>query len=101
VGEASADAVTVEVKKDVARRELFPSIGIELSTPACSNAGRQNTIASALADARALAGGAATDILSHPNGNEYNTYFGGNTQSDIWFNMDRIAGDLSSSGVRQ
>ncbi|KAK7044460.1 neutral protease 2 [Favolaschia claudopus] len=95
------DPISVKVTKDVAKRELIP-LARRVSTPTCSDGGRLQTLQNSLADARALAGGAATDILSHPNGAEYTTYFGGNTQSDIWFNMDRIAGDLSSeSGDRK
>ncbi|KAJ6583024.1 hypothetical protein DFH09DRAFT_1029491 [Mycena vulgaris] len=89
-------AVAVEVTHDVAKRALVPL----LSTPTCEDGGRLQVLTNALADARARAGGAATDILSHPNGPEYTTYFGGNVQSDIWFNMDKIAGDLASSGTR-
>lgn len=91
--------ITVAITKDVKNRELIP-LHRRQSTPKCSNSGRQSTIASTLADARALAGGAATDINSHPSSTEYNTYFGGNTQSDIWYNFDRIAGDLAVNGVR-
>ncbi|KAJ7879632.1 hypothetical protein B0H14DRAFT_3772922 [Mycena olivaceomarginata] len=89
--QVKADAVAVEVTHDVAKRELVP--GNARAPPLDAD--------DALANARSLAGGAATDILSHPNGVEYSTYFGGNTQSDIWFNLDRIAGDLASSGTRQ
>jgi deuterolysin len=100
--QVKTDAVAVEVTHDVAKRELVPgALERRLSTPTCADAGRLQILRDALANARSLAGGAATDILSHPNGVEYSTYFGGNTQSDIWFNLDRIAGDLASSGTRQ
>ncbi|KAJ7704181.1 hypothetical protein B0H14DRAFT_3028948 [Mycena olivaceomarginata] len=95
------DAVAIEVTNDVAKRELFPLVR-RVSTPTCSDSGRLQLLKDSLTYARSLAGGAATDILSHPNGPEYTSYFGGNTQSDIWFNMDRIAGDLTSeSGDRK
>jgi hypothetical protein len=46
-------------------------------------------------------GGAAADIRSHPSGPEYSSYFGGDNDDTIWYNMDRIAGDLSDrSGDR-
>lgn len=99
----TTDAITVEVTSDVSKRELFPlhRRSTDLSTPTCSDSGRLQAITVALSYARSLAGGAATDINSHPNGPEYTTYFGGNTQSDIWYNFDRIAGDLPSSGTRK
>lgn len=89
--------VEINVAKDVQKRLLLPP---DLSNPQCSNAGRLQFIRDALTSARALAGGAATDIRSHPNSAEFNTYFGGNSQDDIWFRMDIIAGDLPSSGTR-
>ncbi|KAJ7249357.1 Deuterolysin metalloprotease family-domain-containing protein [Mycena rebaudengoi] len=89
----------IEVQSDVKKRELVP-LERRQSTPTCADGGRQNVIATALAGARALAGGAAADIRSHPNSNEFNTYFGGNSQDDIWFRHDIIAGDLASSGTR-
>ncbi|KAK7042525.1 neutral protease 2 [Favolaschia claudopus] len=94
------DAVEVSVTHDVAKRELIP-LERRLSTPTCSNSGRLSVLQNSLSDARARAGGAATDIRSHPNGPEYTSYFGGNKQDDIWYNFDRIAGDLSSSGTRK
>ncbi|KAJ7071948.1 hypothetical protein C8F01DRAFT_1101947 [Mycena amicta] len=96
----ATDAVSVEVTHDVSKRELFP-LDRRTSTPVCSDSGRLQILKDSLSYGRSLAGGAASDILSHPNGPEYTTYFGGNTQSDIWYNMDRIAGDLSNeSGDR-
>ncbi|KAJ7091931.1 hypothetical protein B0H15DRAFT_948128 [Mycena belliarum] len=91
--------VSVEVTRDVAKRELIP-LERRLSTPSCGDGGRLQVIRDSLSYARSLAGGAATDIRSHPNGPEYSTYFGGNNQDDIWFGMDKIAGDLASSGTR-
>ncbi|KAJ6508105.1 hypothetical protein DFH09DRAFT_1436914 [Mycena vulgaris] len=93
------DAVEIEVTHDVAKRELVP-LARRLSTPSCADSGRLQTLTDSLSYARSLAGGAATDIQSHPNGPEYTSYFAGNVQNDIWFNMDRIAGDLASSGTR-
>ncbi|KAJ7589099.1 hypothetical protein C8J56DRAFT_30422 [Mycena floridula] len=89
----------IDVNGDVKKRELV-SLERRQSTPTCSDGGKQNVIATALAGARALAGGAATDIQSHPASAEFNTYFGGNSDDDIWFRMDIIAGDLPSSGTR-
>ncbi|KAJ7497787.1 hypothetical protein FB451DRAFT_1121542 [Mycena latifolia] len=97
--QVATDAVAVEVTHDVAKRELVP-LARRLSTPTCADSGRLQILTDSLSYARSLAGGAATDINSHPSGPEYTTYFGGNVQSDIWFNMDRIAGDLASSGTR-
>ncbi|KAK7042507.1 neutral protease 2 [Favolaschia claudopus] len=94
------DAVEVSVTHDVAKRELIP-LERRLSTPTCSDSGRLQVLKDSLSYARSLAGGAATDINSHPNGPEYTSYFAGNKQSDIWYNMDRIAGDLASSGTRK
>lgn len=85
--------------KDVAKRSLT-GLQRRLSTPSCSDGGRRQVIADALASARSLAGGAATDIQTHPTSSEFNTYFGGNSQDDIWYRHDIIAGDLSSSGTR-
>jgi len=90
-------AINVEVTHDVKKREL---IYRRLSTPQCSDAGRLQIITDSLSYARSLAGGAATDIRSHPNSVEFNTYFGGNSQDDIWYRLDIIAGDLASSGTR-
>ncbi|KAF5384104.1 hypothetical protein D9615_003344 [Tricholomella constricta] len=90
-------AVDIEITSDVQKRLLFPP---SLSHPQCSDAGRLQIIRDSLTVARALAGGAATDIRSHPNSAEFNTYFGGNSRDDIWYRMDIIAGDLASSGTR-
>ncbi|KAF8067649.1 hypothetical protein FPV67DRAFT_1780706 [Lyophyllum atratum] len=92
-----APAVTVKVTDDVQKRLLLaPS----LSTPQCSDGGKQAVISDSLAGARAMAGGAASDIRTHPTSSEFNTYFAGNSQDTIWYRMDIIAGDLSSSGTR-
>ncbi|KAF5380104.1 hypothetical protein D9615_006124 [Tricholomella constricta] len=91
------DPVKVEITHDVEKRELlYP----RLSNPQCSDAGRLQIIRDSLTLARSLAGGAATDIRSHPNSAEFNTYFAGNSQDEIWWRMDIIAGDLASSGTR-
>ena len=113
--EVESKPVSVEITSDVAsRKELKPL----LSTPSCSDASRQQLIASTLSDARAAAGGtsfdplslsshinymytgAATDIQSHPTSSQFRTYFGNNAWNTPWYTLDRIAGDLSSSGVR-
>ncbi|KAF7315833.1 Neutral protease 2 [Mycena indigotica] len=79
---------------------FFP-LQARTSTPVCGDAGKLQIIKDSLSYGRSLAGGAASDIKTHPNSAEFNTYFGGNNQNDIWYNMDRIAGDLSSiSGDR-
>jgi len=89
--------VTVQVSQAAQKREqLYP----RLSHPQCADAGRQQIITDSLTYARSLAGGAATDIQTHPNSAEFNSYFGGNAQSDIWYRLDIIAGDLASSGTR-
>ena len=80
----------VEVTDSLASESLFGDVSSFVSTPVCSDGGRRTTITDSLRYARSLAGGAATDILSHPNGPQYNRYFGGNTQSDIWYNFDRV-----------
>ncbi|KAG5644344.1 hypothetical protein DXG03_008641 [Asterophora parasitica] len=91
-----APAVIVEVTDDVQKRLLLsPS----LSNPTCSDGNKLNVIRTSLAEARAMAGGAATDIKSHPNSAEFKTYFGNNNRDDIWWRMDIIAGDLASSGT--
>ncbi|KIY62244.1 hypothetical protein CYLTODRAFT_459155 [Cylindrobasidium torrendii FP15055 ss-10] len=101
-----ADPVNFVVTDNTKTDQLFNSLPPKgqpqpaLSTPTCSDGTKLQLIKDSLAYARSLAGGAATDINSHPNGAEYNRYFGGNTQSDIWYNFDRIAGDLPSAGTR-
>ncbi|KAF8067648.1 hypothetical protein FPV67DRAFT_1780705 [Lyophyllum atratum] len=90
-------AIQVEVTDDVQKREqLYP----RLSTPQCADGGRLQVLRDSLTYARSLAGGAASDIRTHPNSAEYNSYFGGNSQDDIWYRHDIIAGDLASSGTR-
>uniref|UniRef100_A0A0W0FND5 Uncharacterized protein n=1 Tax=Moniliophthora roreri TaxID=221103 RepID=A0A0W0FND5_MONRR len=66
------------------------------STPMCSDGGKRQTIADSLRYAKSLAGGAATDIQTHPNGPQYERYFGRNSQPEIWWNLDVVAGDLTS-----
>ncbi|KAJ7661683.1 hypothetical protein B0H17DRAFT_953566, partial [Mycena rosella] len=99
--QVATDAVAVQVTHDVAKRALVPGLERRLSTPTCADSRRLQILTDSLSYARSLAGGAATDIRSHPNGPEYTSYFAGNSQDDIWFNMDRIAGDLASSGTRR
>ncbi|KAG6855466.1 hypothetical protein H0H87_002419, partial [Tephrocybe sp. NHM501043] len=90
-------AVKVEVTNDVKKREFLQR---RLSTPSCADSGRKQIITDSLSYARSLAGGAATDIQTHPTSSEFTTYFGGNSQDDIWYRHDIIAGDLASSGTR-
>ncbi|GLB39267.1 putative secreted metalloproteinase that allows assimilation of proteinaceous substrates [Lyophyllum shimeji] len=92
-----APPVIVQVTDDVQKR---PLLSPSLSTPTCSDAGKLAVIRDSLAGARAMAGGAATDIRTHPTSSEFTTYFGGNSQDEIWWRMDIIAGDLASSGTR-
>ncbi|GLB39269.1 putative secreted metalloproteinase that allows assimilation of proteinaceous substrates [Lyophyllum shimeji] len=89
-------AINVQVTHDVKKREFYR----RQSTPTCSDSGRLQILTDSLSYARSLAGGAATDIRSHPTSAEFNTYFGGNSQDDIWYRLDIIAGDLPSSGTR-
>ncbi|KAK7001704.1 neutral protease 2 [Favolaschia claudopus] len=98
--QVEVDAVEVNVAHDVAKREVFP-LERRASTPTCGNSARLTVLKNALSDARVRAGGAASDINTHPNSAEFKTYFGGNKQADIWYNFDRIAGDLASSGTRK
>jgi deuterolysin len=89
--------VKVKVTHDVQKRTL---VAPSLSNPQCSDAGHLQVLRDSLTYARSLAGGAATDIRSHPTSAEWNTYFGGNNLDDIWYRHDIIAGDLASSGTR-
>jgi len=96
----AADPLAVTVKSDVETRDLFP-ISIETSTPTCGDAGRLQVLRDSLTYARSMAGGAAADIRTHPNGAEWNAYFAGDDHDEIWYRMDTIAGDLDDrSGVR-
>ncbi|KAH8823511.1 Deuterolysin metalloprotease family-domain-containing protein [Flagelloscypha sp. PMI_526] len=87
--------VTVEITS------IDSEVGIEQTTPQCSNdSGKLSQLQGALAEARALAGGAASDTRTHPNSSPITRYFGGGNRDTIWYNLDRIAGDLPSSGTR-
>lgn len=97
---SEAISVEIEITEDVAQRPVFPPLN-QLSTPVCNDANRKNFIAAALSEARALAGGAAADIRSRPNSAQYTSYFNNNNRDDVWYNFDRIAGDLASSGSRR
>ncbi|KAI3606072.1 neutral protease 2 [Moniliophthora roreri] len=95
-----SNAVEVTVESDLTFNHLFSGAdGLvpSVSTPRCSDARKLQLLVDALKYARSLAGGAATDIRSHPTGPEYTRYFGGNNQDDIWYNLDRVAGDLTSN----
>ncbi|KAL0580034.1 hypothetical protein V5O48_001968 [Marasmius crinis-equi] len=95
--------VDVTVTDSLTFAPFFTSLGqkgeIEpfVSTPVCSDGGRKTTITDSLTYARSLAGGAATDIKNNPGGTHFTRYFGGNNVNDIWFNLDRVAGDQTSS----
>ncbi|TFK97313.1 Deuterolysin metalloprotease family-domain-containing protein [Pterulicium gracile] len=96
-----AASVDVEVNGDVAKRTVFPeTASLRTSTPVCSNASRKNYLGAALSEARAVAGGAAANIRQSPNSANFKTYFNNHNRNDIWYNFDRIAGDLASSGNR-
>ncbi|KAL0065965.1 hypothetical protein AAF712_007093 [Marasmius tenuissimus] len=89
----NSDAVEVQVTDDLSFSPFFVPEA-SLSTPTCSDGGRLGVITEALRYARSLAGGAATDIkTTNPNGPRFQRYFGGNNNQDIWFNLDRVAGD--------
>ncbi|TFL03478.1 Deuterolysin metalloprotease family-domain-containing protein [Pterulicium gracile] len=96
-----AASVDVEVTDDVSKRSLFPeSANLRTSTPVCNDANRRNYLAASLTEARAVAGGAAANIRQSPNSANFATYFNNHNRNDIWYNFDRIAGDLASSGNR-
>ncbi|EEB94754.1 hypothetical protein MPER_06383, partial [Moniliophthora perniciosa FA553] len=89
-----SNTVEVTVESDLAFNHLFTPVesdGLErrVSTPRCSDGSKLQLLVDSLKYARSLAGGAATDIRSHPTGPEYTRFFGGNNQNDIWFNFDR------------
>jgi deuterolysin len=71
------------------------------TTPTCNDSGRRDILAATLSEARALAGGAASDVRNHPNSGAFNDYFGNSNRDTIWWNFDRIAGDLSVNGDRK
>ncbi|KAJ8089353.1 hypothetical protein PM082_014601 [Marasmius tenuissimus] len=95
-----ADPVSVEVKDDVSFRSLVAPTA-SLSTISCGDTGRAQILRDSLSSARSLAGGAATDIRSHPNSDTWNKFFGGADHDTVWYRFDIIAGDLASSGTRQ
>ncbi|TFK98451.1 hypothetical protein BDV98DRAFT_533901 [Pterulicium gracile] len=101
---AESESVSVEVTDDVSKRFVFPedagSVGLRTSTPVCSDTNRRNFLAASLSEARAVAGGAAANIRQSPNSARLNTYFGNANRDDLWYNFDRVAGDLASSGNR-
>jgi deuterolysin len=73
---------------------------IEQTTPSCADGNRQNILAASISEARALAGGGATDVRSHPNSGQFGAYFGNSNRDTVWYLLDRIAGDLPENGVR-
>jgi deuterolysin len=87
--------LNVEVNSvDVEVTEVEETFGTQTTTPTCSDSGQKALLATILAEARALAGGAATDINSHPNSGQFATYFGNNDRGAVWWQFDAIAGDL-------
>lgn len=72
----SLPKVEVEVTEDVATRDAMP-VSAQLSTPSCSDAGKNGIIARSLTEGRAMAGGAASDLRTHPDSGAWNAYFGG------------------------
>ena len=96
----AVDPLTVTVKSNVQKRHLFP-FSAQTSTPTCGDAGRLQVLRESLSYARSMAGGAASDIRTHPDGAEWNNQFGGADHDLIWYRMDTIAGDLDDrAGVR-
>jgi deuterolysin len=73
---------------------------VEQTTPSCADGNRQNILAASISEARALAGGAATDVQTHPNSGQFGAYFGNGDRGTVWWILDRIAGDLPETGVR-
>lgn len=88
------DAVEVEITE---AEELFST---QTTSVTCPNSSQQNLLATYLAEARALAGGAAYDVNAHPNSNQFRTYFGNNDRGAVWWQLDTIAGDLDQAGRR-
>lgn len=93
-------SIDIEVTQDVARRHFALSDTNSLSSPVCSDANRKAYLAAALSEARSLAGGAAASVKKRPTDAVYKSYFGGSNVNDVWYNFDRVAGDLASAGVR-
>lgn len=89
---------TASIELDVTQVDAKASA--QLTYPSCSDGNRLNIITAALSEARALAGGAATNIRQEPNSSRYGAYFGNSNRDDVWYTYDRIAGDLASSGTR-
>jgi deuterolysin len=71
------------------------------TTPTCNDNNRRYILEQSLSEARALAGGAAADVRSHPNSQAFKDYFGNSNRDTIWYNFDRIAGDLAVNGNRK
>ncbi|ESK88169.1 neutral protease 2-like protein [Moniliophthora roreri MCA 2997] len=97
-----SNTVEVTVESDLAFNHLFTPVESDdlerrVSTPRCSDGSKLQLLVDSLKYARSIAGGAATDIRSHPTGPEYTRFFGGNNQNDIWYNFDRVAGDQNTN----
>jgi deuterolysin len=101
-GPTPAETTRVQTSSvDINVTEVEGKVEIQQTTPVCNDGNRRNVLAASLSEARALAGGAASDVRSHPNSGQYSAYFGNNNRDTVWWNFDRIAGDLASSGVRK
>ena len=88
------DAVEVEVT------EAEETFSTQTTTPTCSNGDEQNLLATMLSEARALAGGAASDINSHPDSSQFAAFLGNNDRGAAVWQFDTIAGDLDGAGTR-
>jgi len=88
------DAVEVEVT------EAEETFGTATTTPTCDDQGQLSLLETILSEARALAGGAATDLANNPGSGSKTNYFGGNDAGEVGGLFDAIAGDLDSSGTR-
>ncbi|KAJ8094026.1 hypothetical protein PM082_009915 [Marasmius tenuissimus] len=96
------NSVDVTVTDSVSFSPFFTSlddISTFASTPVCSDGNKRQVIVDSLKYARSLAGGAATDIKNNPGGSHFTTWFGGNNVNDIWFNLDRVAGDQTTRDI--
>jgi deuterolysin len=85
---------------DIDVTEAEGTFGTETTTPTCGDQGQQDLLATMLSEARALAGGAASDVNSHPNSQQFADFFGNNDRGAVYWEFDTIAGDLDTAGTR-
>lgn len=80
-----AASVDVTITDDVAKRTVFPESEVSLmtSTPVCDDVNGRKFLASALSEARAVAGGAAANIRQQPNSGNFATYFENANRDEI------------------